>query len=172
MSANAQNKKIEKRLQGIWILDSIELKIIDTLIQNMIDLQVGMIDMQISQLKNTISATEDETEIASLQVQLDELLVQKSEITLEKYKEEFIAQFQQSIGEFYLQFNKDKSYLVMPNEEKGTWSLNKAATELILIENNEEKKLTINELTKKTLILEIEEGEDEFKMIMYFVKEK
>ena len=174
LSANAQNKKFEKRLQGTWTLDSIELKNIDTLAKNIMDLQVGMVDMQISQLKETISATEDEDEIKTMQAQLNELLVQKSEFTIEKYKKEFNDQFQQLIGKFQIQFNKDKSFLVMPDEYEGTWSLNKKATELILIENNEERKITINELTKKTLVLKFEDGEAEMKiiMIMYFIKEK
>ena len=174
LSANAQNKKIEKRLQGTWTLDSIEIKNIDTLAKNMMDLQVGMIDEQISQLKEIISEIEDEDEIKTIQAQLDELLVQKSELTIEKYKADFNYQLQQLIGEFKIQFNKDKSYLIMPNENEGTWSLNKEATQLYLIENNEEKKLTINELSKKTLILEIKESDDAYSaiIIMYLIKDK
>ena len=162
--------KPEEQILGAWNLDKAELENIDEFAQNMINIQVGVLDEQIAQIETQIEALGEEAEeleVETLQAQLDELLTQKSELTLDKFKEDFNAKFEELKEEFVLEVNVDKTYKKLPEDENGTWSLNEDASELTLTgEDGEARTFSVNELSAEKLVLKIEDGEAEMKMVM------
>ena len=159
--------KPEEMILGAWNLEKSELENIDEFAQNMIDMQVLILDEQITQLQTQIDESSIEGEVETLQPQLDALLAQKAELTIEKFKEGFLPKLEEMTDGFVLDFAEDKSYTKLPENNKGTWDLNEDASEITITgDDGESKNFTITELSAEKLVLKIEDGEEEMKMVM------
>ena len=159
--------KPEELILGAWNLDKTELENIDEFAQNMINTQVQILDEQISQLQTQIEESSIEGEVEALQPQLDALIAQKEELTIEKFKEGFLPKLEEMTNDFVLEFLEDKTYNKLPEDEKGTWSLNEDGSELSITDDDgESKAFTVTELSADKLVLKIEDGEEEMKMVM------
>ena len=162
--------KPEEMILGSWNLEKAELENIDEFAQNMIDMQVGIIDEQITQIETQLEALGEEAEeleVETIQAQLDELLTSKDELTVEAFKEDFNAKFEELKEEFVIVVNADKTFSKLPEEDKGSWALNEDASELTLTDDDGEARVfVINELSAEKLVLKIEDGEEEMKMVM------
>ncbi len=165
----------EKQIVGVWTLKNTEMTNMDELIKKTVEAQTKMLDDSLKAIDAKIAAEKKADAKTALEGEKAKMEAFKKDISVEKYTEMTKKQMESMNGKLSFTFKEDKTYEASFGMQpvKGTYTISAdGKTVTTKDETGKEEPMTIDQLSKTTLVVSSsqKQGEDEIKIKMTLEK--